>query len=229
MGAVAGWYDDGSGRPRWWDGEQWTDRYADQEGGVAGASGAARTMMGNLTEKRDPAQEPDNLWWAVGKPVSGIGGGRYRLTQDYLIFEKGVLSTRSQQIRVHEIFDVDATQTMTQKARGVGSVALWAQRPGGWERVVLEDIDNFREGVSVINQVADAARQRMLTRQNTQHLNYNGSTPPASAGPAPAAAQPTVSASTGLNDEIARLADLHERGILDDAEFAAAKRKLLGL
>ncbi len=26
--AVAGWYDDGSGRQRWWDGTGWTENYA---------------------------------------------------------------------------------------------------------------------------------------------------------------------------------------------------------
>ncbi len=31
MSAVAGWYDDGSGRQRWWDGTQWTAHYADQQ------------------------------------------------------------------------------------------------------------------------------------------------------------------------------------------------------
>lgn len=29
MDTPAGWYDDGSGRQRWWDGQQWTDQYAD--------------------------------------------------------------------------------------------------------------------------------------------------------------------------------------------------------
>lgn len=28
MTTPAGWYDDGSGRQRWWDGQQWTDHYA---------------------------------------------------------------------------------------------------------------------------------------------------------------------------------------------------------
>ena len=28
MTAVAGWYDDGSGRSRWWDGMQWSDAFA---------------------------------------------------------------------------------------------------------------------------------------------------------------------------------------------------------
>ncbi len=29
--AAAGWYDDGAGRQRWWDGLQWTDRWQDPE------------------------------------------------------------------------------------------------------------------------------------------------------------------------------------------------------
>lgn len=32
-----GWYDDGSGRQRWWDGSRWTDQY--QDAGTGPASG----------------------------------------------------------------------------------------------------------------------------------------------------------------------------------------------
>jgi predicted Zn-dependent protease len=37
--AQAGWYDDGSGRQRWWDGSSWTDTFQDAppaEGGISG-------------------------------------------------------------------------------------------------------------------------------------------------------------------------------------------------
>lgn len=34
--AAAGWYDDGAGRQRWWDGEQWTDQYQDAAAAPAG-------------------------------------------------------------------------------------------------------------------------------------------------------------------------------------------------
>lgn len=35
MSVPAGWYDDGSGRQRWWDGEQWTDHFAPLQGEAA--------------------------------------------------------------------------------------------------------------------------------------------------------------------------------------------------
>lgn len=39
--AAAGWYDDGSGRQRWWDGTQWTEHFADQQ--VAASATVAST------------------------------------------------------------------------------------------------------------------------------------------------------------------------------------------
>ena len=38
MSTPAGWYDDGSGRQRWWDGTQWTENYA-PDGTAAGSPG----------------------------------------------------------------------------------------------------------------------------------------------------------------------------------------------
>jgi hypothetical protein len=38
----AGWYDDGAGRKRWWDGQAWTDQFESSqpsEGGIAGIIG----------------------------------------------------------------------------------------------------------------------------------------------------------------------------------------------
>lgn len=41
MSTPAGWYDDGSGRQRWWDGAQWTENYAPVDGGVETAAYSA--------------------------------------------------------------------------------------------------------------------------------------------------------------------------------------------
>ncbi|PKI90465.1 hypothetical protein CW368_09710 [Actinomycetales bacterium SN12] len=50
MSVPAGWYDDGSGRQRWWDGEQWTEHYAPES--------AASPVAGDAAEPSDsPAGE----------------------------------------------------------------------------------------------------------------------------------------------------------------------------
>ena len=207
--AAAGFYDDGAGRQRWWDGQQWTDRYESEQ---------SAAPVG-------PVVPEGTLWSAVGKPLTGLGAGRYNLTKDLLYFEKGTLSLKAQQIATHEIHDVDASQTITQKARGVGTITLTAIRTNGRETVYLEDVPNFRDGVTKINEAAHAARDAMRVKQQTQHVNYAGAVPSQGGVPQQAAAAPGVD----INSELARLAAFRQDGILDDEEFTAAKRKLLGL
>ena len=91
----------------------------------------------------------------ASEPLSGIGGGRYRLTKPFLLFEKGTLSTKAQQISTHEIHDVDAKQSMSQKARGVGNITIHAARVGGNEVVVLEDVPDFRDDVRLLTASLD--------------------------------------------------------------------------
>lgn len=223
----AGWYPDAQGTTRWWDGQQWTEQTqaapAPRTGFGAKLADAGRSMV-----TREATAYPDTIWSAVGKPLTGIGGGRYTLTPEYLYFESGTIRTNAQQIRTHEIFDVDAKQSIAQRARGVGTVTLHAKRAdGSSEAVVLEDIPNFREGVTVLNDAAHSAREALRVRETTSHVNYQGSPYP-SAPAAPAAAAP-ASAASGLNAELERLASFHQSGVLTDEEFTAAKRKLLGL
>ena len=59
--------------------------------------------------------------------------------------------------------------------------------------------------------------------QRLSDLESQQQTPPAQA--APAAAPPASSATI---DQLKQLAELHQQGVLTDAEFAAAKAKLLG-
>ncbi|CAD6005309.1 DUF2510 domain-containing protein [Agreia sp. COWG] len=215
-----GWYDDGSGKNRWWDGNAWTENV--QEAAAAVTVSARDAKLAALQA------QPGTVWSAIGKPMSGIGAGRYRLTEDILFFEKGAISTKAQQIHANEIHDVDGSQTMTQKARGVGTIKLHAIRPSGTEVVLLEDVENFRDGVTQINRIAHEARMRHQQRSQTQYVNHNGSAYAPGAIPVPSPA-PAGPAGVDLNSEIAKLAAYHQQGILSDEEFTAGKRKLLGI
>jgi len=43
----AGWYDDGSGRQRWWDGERWTDDFAPGQAAATVSSAPAGALSGS--------------------------------------------------------------------------------------------------------------------------------------------------------------------------------------
>lgn len=52
MAPAAGWYDDGSGRQRWWDGSSWTDRYDGAEASVAVADDPpAASGLGGMIDR----------------------------------------------------------------------------------------------------------------------------------------------------------------------------------
>jgi hypothetical protein len=219
-----GYYRDAQGTLRWWDGQQWTEQTQDEPQRRSGIAEAAKRVV-----SQTKGTEEGVLWSAIGKPLTKIGGGRYRLTAEFLFFEKGTLSLKAQQIRTHEIHDVDASQSLAQKARGLGTITLFAERPSGREQVLLEDIENFREGVRIINEAAYAAREALRVRTQTQNVHYSG-TPTFAAPPAPAPVEASPApASVDLNAELGKLAEFHKSGVLSDEEFAAAKRKLLGL
>jgi membrane protease subunit (stomatin/prohibitin family) len=61
--------------------------------------------------------------------------------------------------------------------------------------------------------------------QNQRLSDLESQQQPPQQQPAPAAAAPASSATI---DQLKQLADLHQQGVLTDAEFGAAKAKLLG-
>lgn len=198
-------------------------------GGGFDFKGFAREATERVISKHDHAGSSGVIWSAVGKPISRMGAGRYSLTADYLVIEKGMLSTDRQQIRAHEIFDVDGRQTMAQKARGIGTVTLHAKRSNGeLESIELVDIPDFRQAVEIINSTAEEARIQLQRRANAQTLRHEGQHL-RHEGQQQSANNTSSSPKDDLNGELMKLAELKSAGVLTEEEFAAAKRKLLGL
>lgn len=161
----------------------------------------------------------DVIWSAAGKPLTGYGGGKYRLTHEYLYFETGGLRTNAQQIPVRDVFDVDLEQTMTQKARGVATLNVHVVRPGGArETATIVDVANFREGVEAINRTSAAARSRFTQEQRTQRVSHVGGAP---------AAPPVNAAREDVISQLRQLGSMHHRGTLDDATFIKELHELL--
>lgn len=177
-------------------------------------------VPGEVIADRTVQSEPGVLWAAKGQPLTGFGAGRYKLTHTMLFFEKGTLSTRAQQIPIAQVMDVDMRQSVTQKARGVGNVLVHVQRGQGVELVVLEDIPDPRAAVTVINNTARAARLAEQQRQNTHHYS----------GVPPMAAQAVAEVPTPPSDpieQLRRLGEVRDAGIVTEEEFAAKKAEIL--
>jgi uncharacterized membrane protein YdbT with pleckstrin-like domain len=153
-----------------------------------------------------------------------MGGGRYRLTRHHLYFESGFLRTDSQQIPVEHISDIDVSQTMIQKARGVSNVLVHLQRPSGATEVVtMENLTEARTVQDLLNQ-AVRARKSELTREASTHTYLGGQVP---VMPSAATAQPTEEKKPDIIEQITKLGELLKAGVLTQEEFDAKKAELL--
>ena len=62
-GTAAGWYDDGTGRMRWWDGQGWTDRL--QPSPSHGIHGAVERARSEATAGGRPRPAPTGMNYVV--------------------------------------------------------------------------------------------------------------------------------------------------------------------
>ncbi|WP_404386504.1 SHOCT domain-containing protein [Knoellia locipacati] len=241
--AAAGWYPVDGGRLRYWDGSAWTEHFSDvpAEGTGAGAGGtgrlkgAASAAARNLTSNEMELPE-GTLWSAIGKGVSGITTGRYRLDIHYLYFAKGALRTDAQQIPVSGIVDVDVRQTMTQKARNLYTVVVHVQRANGMREIaMMDDIPDGPAAQRILNKVSYDAKlllehrsiqmdglRHQATNTTRQEVSYQGGVPlihqpgmttappmALSTGPEPAQIEPAEPILDGVVvDPIAQLKEL---------------------
>ncbi|MGW5259705.1 SHOCT domain-containing protein [Microbispora sp. NPDC004025] len=186
-----------------------------------------------------PQPLPEQVIWegASQSLTAAATGGRmaprYRLTTVYLYFERGMLSTDSQQVPVHMIADIDFRQSLTQKARSVGDVIVHVHRPNGYERVVLESVSDPRGVTQAINHAAHQARLREQQAAHAMRFAMVAPVMPVPHPMPPAAPQPmppVPPAAPAAEDPVAqleRLGRLVETGVLTREEFEAKKAEIL--
>lgn len=170
------------------------------------------------------------IYQVAAKPLNPLQKLTVTVTAQHVVFERGMLGTETQQVPMAHVFDVDVKQTMVQKSRGVGTLTVHVNRPGGErETVVLEDIPQPSELARCLNDIAPRARHAESQIQNTHYYQGGGHpmhvpTPPPAPAPAPATAAPSAD---DIMSQLERLGKLRDAGVVSEEEFAAKKAEML--
>jgi hypothetical protein len=176
-----------------------------------------------------------------------VSKARYRITKDRIWIESGLLGTKTESVPLWSVADIDVRQAVWQRDKDIGDVVLtlddatYAAGPAGMfdltgtsdggghgttaGQVTLDNIENPYGVVDIVTPLISEARRKKTTERQSQYLHVNPGTAAAGAAfgaPAPAAPQ------TDLVDQLRKLGELRDAGILTEEEFAAQKAKLLG-
>lgn len=121
------------------------------------------------------------------------------LTNERIIARIGVVAKTSKEIPLERVNDVTVTQSVLDRLVGAGDIVL--ESGGEYGQAKFDDV---RHPVEVQKRIYEAAE----ARKGPGIVNREGST-------------------SSIADEIAKLADLRDRGALTEEEFQARKQRLL--
>ena len=199
------------------------------------------------------ANDPNTLWFGESQnaatSAAGISKARYRITRDRVWIESGLLGTRTESVPLWSIRDMDIRQAVWQRSKDVGDVVLNLDDPaygaqqdmfnltGAPEhgttsgQVVLDNIENPHAVYDILAPLVSEARHKKTIERQSQYLHVNPGMAAAGmaygAPPAAPAPPPAAPAGGDLVDQLRRLGELRDAGILTEEEFAAQKAKLL--
>ena len=231
----------------------WKDRLkqvADQGKAIAD-QGKQKLAEQNAKRTEQWANDPNTLWFGESKnaatSAAGVSKARYRITKDRVWIESGLLGTRTESVPLWSIKDMDVRIAVWQQGKDVGDVVLNLEDPsygasqdmftmsGNVEgttsgQVVLDNIEGPYAVLDILAPLISEARsKKTMERQSTYVHNMTPGmpygAPPTLPTPFPAAAPPPQ---LDLADQLKKLGELRDAGLLTDEEFAAQKAKILG-
>ena len=149
--------------------------------------------------------------------------------------------------------DIDVRQAVWQRDKDVGDVVLtlddasYAASPTGMfdmdgisdhtaghgktsGQVVLDNIENPYGVVDILSPLISEARHKKTMERQSQYLHVNPGMPAAGAafGAPPPAPPPAAPPGGDMVEQLRKLGELRDAGILTEEEFAAQKAKILG-
>lgn len=239
----------------------WKDKLKNvaQQAAEQGKAAAEKTKsaIGEQQQKRleQMKNDPNTLWFGqsidVTSKATGMSKATYRLTKSALFIDSGMLGTRSDQVPLWAVRDIDVRQNVMQRGKDVGDVVLWLEDPAlsvgqgsafdlsgqmpnepGMTsgEVVIDNIEGPHQLRDLLMPLVSEARQKKtIERQSQYHHVMNPGMGMATGMGAPAAPPPPAAGPpVDVAEQLRKLASLRDEGILSEEEFAAQKAKLLG-
>ena len=183
-----------------------------------------------------PDDWPDWVTWAtlvlalvllIAYPVRLVVGwltSHFVVTTDRVIAREGWLARRSMEMSLERINDVRFRQSIFERILGAGDLVIESAGEHGQNR--FTDIRHPERVQKTIYEMSEANEQRMMAPRHrdegprdTERLAGYRTTE-------------SVSTETGrapsIDEQLERLADLRDRGVIDEAEFREAKERVLG-
>lgn len=212
----------------------------------------AKTTIGEQQQKRleQLKDDPNTLWFGqstdVTSKATGMSKATYRLTKSALFIDSGLLGTRSDQVPLWAVKDIDVRQNVLQRGKDIGDIVLhledpalsvgqasafdlMANEPGMTSgEVLIDNIEGPHQLRDLLLPLVSEARQKKTIERQSQYHHHMGANPAMGGMGAPAASAPAPAEQVDVAEQLRKLASLRDEGILTDEEFAAQKAKLLG-
>ena len=159
------------------------------------------------------------------KGAGGLGVGKLRVTDERLVFERKTMTRRQGDVTSFPLSTI-------QSAKWKGMSQTLTVRAGSTELVFSPGLSE--SGGAKLKAVNDLLQRAIASTPLRSPEPTPGHVPSPATTPAdrpPSPASPSgiaASSSTGWIAELRDLGELHRQGVLNDAEFTAAKAKLRG-
>ena len=230
---------------------------ADQ-GKAMADQGKAKLAEQSAKRTEQWANDPNTLWFGESQnaatSAAGVSKARYRITKDRVWIESGLLGTRTESVPLWAIRDMDVRQAVWQRDKDVGDVVLNLEDPayGAHQdmftmtgaadhgrtsgQAVLDNIEHPFAVLELLSPLVSEARTKKTIERQSQYVHmqppmgtpYGAPMQPPAAPPVVPAPAPPSEPKADLADQLRKLADLRDAGVLTDEEFSSQKAKLLG-
>jgi hypothetical protein len=219
------------------------------------ADKAKEQMAEQQAKRREQwANDPSTLWFGQSmNPATGATGlskATYRITKDRVWIDSGLVTTHSEHVPLWAVKDIDVRQSILQRNKDIGDVNLVLEDPTysvdpNWTGTSSADLGGHTSGQLLLDNiehpyevrdlllplVSEARTKKTIERQSQYvHMQPPIGTPygaPMQPPVVPPPAEPSEP-KTDLADQLRKLADLRDAGVLTDEEFSSQKAKLLG-